>query len=167
MAFIISVVLLSVPLQLVRFFLHGRPIVLFPVRFSPPSAPASSFLNVTSSPQVMLNMDDGRSLGLMIRGGAEYGLGIYITGVDPGSAAHVGELKVGDQILEVNDQSFVTISHDEAVSILKLGHHLLMKVRNVGLFFNYNCTCQSGSILNNVRCIFTYIMIGLIDCVPI
>ncbi|XP_036000603.1 whirlin-like isoform X2 [Fundulus heteroclitus] len=81
---------------------------------------------------VMLNMDDGRSLGLMIRGGAEYGLGIYITGVDPGSAAHVGELKVGDQILEVNDQSFVTISHDEAVSILKLGHHLLMKVRNVG-----------------------------------
>lgn len=39
-------------------------------------------------------MDNGRSLGLMIRGGAEYGLGIYITGVDPGSAAHVGELKV-------------------------------------------------------------------------
>ncbi|MEQ2289932.1 hypothetical protein AMECASPLE_038326 [Ameca splendens] len=39
-------------------------------------------------------MDNGRSLGLMIRGGAEYGLGIYITGVDPGSAAHAGELKV-------------------------------------------------------------------------
>lgn len=44
--------------------------------------------------QVSLNMDDGRSLGLMIRGGAEYGLGIYITGVDPGSAADVGALKV-------------------------------------------------------------------------
>lgn len=40
-------------------------------------------------------MDDGRSLGLMIRGGAEYGLGIYITGVDPGSAADAGALKVG------------------------------------------------------------------------
>lgn len=39
-------------------------------------------------------MDDGRSLGLMIRGGAEYGLGIYITGVDPGSAADAGALKV-------------------------------------------------------------------------
>lgn len=39
-------------------------------------------------------MDEGRSLGLMIRGGAEYGLGIYITGVDPGSAADAGALKV-------------------------------------------------------------------------
>lgn len=48
--------------------------------------------------QVNLNMDDGRSLGLMIRGGAEYGLGIYITGVDPGSAADAGALKV----LQVN-----------------------------------------------------------------
>ncbi|XP_054876486.1 whirlin [Poeciliopsis prolifica] len=81
---------------------------------------------------VNLNMDNGRSLGLMIRGGAEYGLGIYITGVDPGSAAHVGELKVGDQILEVNGQSFVTISHDEAVNILKSGHHLMMRLRDVG-----------------------------------
>ncbi|XP_035496887.2 whirlin isoform X1 [Scophthalmus maximus] len=81
---------------------------------------------------VSLNMDDGRSLGLMIRGGAEYGLGIYITGVDPGSAADVGALKVGDQILEVNGQSFITICHDEAVHILKTGRRLLMKVRDVG-----------------------------------
>ncbi|KAI3372494.1 hypothetical protein L3Q82_022695 [Scortum barcoo] len=205
-------------------------------------------LNVVSPLQVNLNMDDGRSLGLMIRGGAEYGLGIYVTGVDPGSAADAGALKstisslvlltlsgmevvvlaprcqgsdllsvgrlivagdqandgrvvskfddvvgavgghavmreqgvqqraehtalggagvqsqgggcgaahphslgsarqevqdpitqgavepeVGDQILEVNGQSFVTISHDEAVHILKTGRHLLMKVRDVG-----------------------------------
>ncbi|XP_059193583.1 whirlin-like isoform X2 [Centropristis striata] len=81
---------------------------------------------------VNLNMDNGRSLGLMIRGGAEYGLGIYITGVDPGSAADAGALKVGDQILEVNGQSFLTISHDEAVHILKTGRHLLMKVWDVG-----------------------------------
>ncbi|XP_005942991.1 whirlin isoform X2 [Haplochromis burtoni] len=80
---------------------------------------------------VNLNMEGGRSLGLMIRGGAEYGLGIYITGVDPGSAADIGGLKVGDQILEVNGQSFVTISHDEAVHILKTGYNLLMNVRDV------------------------------------
>ena len=47
-----------------------------------------------SSSQVTINMDAGYSLGLMIRGGAEYGLGIYITGVDPGSAAHACALKV-------------------------------------------------------------------------
>lgn len=39
---------------------------------------------------------------------------------------------MGDQILEVNGQSFVIISHDEAVHILKTGQHLLMKVRDVG-----------------------------------
>lgn len=44
--------------------------------------------------QVNLVMDNGRSLGLMIRGGSEYNLGIYITGVDRGSAAELGGLKV-------------------------------------------------------------------------
>ncbi|CAL8297399.1 unnamed protein product [Gadus morhua 'NCC'] len=81
---------------------------------------------------VTLNMDDGRSLGLMIRGGAEYGLGIFITGVDPGSAADAGELKVGDQILEVNGRGFVAISHDEAVHILKTCVRLRVRVRAVG-----------------------------------
>ena len=35
-------------------------------------------------------------MGLTIRGGAEYGLGIYITGVDPGSEAESSGLKVRD-----------------------------------------------------------------------
>lgn len=42
-------------------------------------------------------LGDGRSLGLTIRGGAEYGLGIYITGVDPGSEAEISGLKVRGQ----------------------------------------------------------------------
>lgn len=42
-------------------------------------------------------LGDGRSLGLTIRGGAEYGLGIYITGVDPGSEAESSGLKVRGQ----------------------------------------------------------------------
>ncbi|KAJ0019794.1 hypothetical protein NQD34_007363 [Periophthalmus magnuspinnatus] len=95
-------------------------------------ANAANERTVRAEPWVNLNMEDGRSLGLMIRGGAEYGLGIYITGVDPGSAADARALKVGDQILEVNGQSFVTISHDEAVHILKTGLQLLVRVRDVG-----------------------------------
>ncbi|KAI9543620.1 hypothetical protein NQZ68_008667 [Dissostichus eleginoides] len=51
-------------------------------------------LNHPPKSKCNLNMDDGRSLGLMIRGGAEYGLAIYITGVDPGSAADACALKV-------------------------------------------------------------------------
>uniref|UniRef100_G3Q1Y6 Whirlin n=1 Tax=Gasterosteus aculeatus TaxID=69293 RepID=G3Q1Y6_GASAC len=82
--------------------------------------------------KVNLVLDDGRSLGLMIRGGAEYALGIYITGVDQGSAAECGGLKVGDQILEVNGRSFLSVPHDEAVRVLKSSQHLMMTVKDVG-----------------------------------
>ncbi|KAI7795956.1 putative whirlin [Triplophysa rosa] len=92
------------------------------------------FDRVTHAEAVKVNLvlDDGRSLGLMIRGGAEYSLGIYITGVDRGSAAECGGLKVGDQILEVNGRSFLGIPHDEAVRVLKSSHHLMMTVKDVG-----------------------------------
>ena len=39
-------------------------------------------------------VEDGEKLGLMIRGGSEYGLGIYIAGVDPDSMAEKAGLKV-------------------------------------------------------------------------
>ncbi|XP_078407411.1 whirlin [Cetorhinus maximus] len=82
--------------------------------------------------KVNLVLDDGKSLGLMIRGGAEYALGIYITGVDQGSAAEITGLKVGDQIIEVNGRSFLNIPHDEAVKILKSSRHLMMTIKDVG-----------------------------------
>ncbi|XP_034520262.1 whirlin isoform X1 [Ailuropoda melanoleuca] len=82
--------------------------------------------------KVNLVLGDGRSLGLTIRGGAEYGLGIYVTGVDPGSEAEGSGLKVGDQILEVNGQSFLNILHDEAVKLLKSSQHLILTVKDVG-----------------------------------
>ncbi|XP_036454462.1 whirlin [Colossoma macropomum] len=82
--------------------------------------------------RVNISLDDGRPLGLMIRGGAEYALGIYITGVDRGSAAEFGGLKVGDQILDVNGRSFRSIAHDEAVQILKTSRHMLMTIKDVG-----------------------------------
>lgn len=41
-----------------------------------------------------LTVQPGQNLGLMIRGGSEYGLGIYVTGVDNNSAAENAGLKV-------------------------------------------------------------------------
>ncbi|XP_036249952.1 whirlin isoform X3 [Molothrus ater] len=82
--------------------------------------------------KVNLVLNEGKSLGLMIRGGAEYSLGIYITGVDKGSEAESTGLKVGDQILEVNGRSFLSIPHDEAVKLLKSSRHLMMTVKDIG-----------------------------------
>lgn len=39
-------------------------------------------------------IEPGQSLGLMIRGGIEYGLGIYVTGVDKDSVADRAGLNV-------------------------------------------------------------------------
>ena len=44
--------------------------------------------------QVNIFVEDGEKLGLMIRGGAEYGLGIFIAGVDRDCAAEYAGLKV-------------------------------------------------------------------------
>ncbi|XP_063792498.1 whirlin isoform X1 [Pseudophryne corroboree] len=82
--------------------------------------------------KVNLVLGEGSSLGLLIRGGAEYSLGIYITGVDQGSEAESAGLKVGDQILDINGLSFLSIPHDEAVRVLRSSRHLMMTVRDVG-----------------------------------
>lgn len=44
--------------------------------------------------RVDLLIEPGQSLGLMIRGGAEYGLGIFVTGVDKDSVADRAGLTV-------------------------------------------------------------------------
>lgn len=46
--------------------------------------------------QVAFELVVNDNLGLMIRGGIEYGLGIYITGVDEESAAFRNGLRVND-----------------------------------------------------------------------
>ncbi|KAK3539231.1 hypothetical protein QTP86_031634 [Hemibagrus guttatus] len=59
-------------------------------------------------------------LGFSIRGGAEHGVGIYVSLVEPGSSAEREGLRVGDQIIRVNDVVFDRVTHGEAVK----SHHL-------------------------------------------
>ncbi|XP_063903170.1 whirlin isoform X1 [Zophobas morio] len=102
--------------------------------------------------RVDLCIEPGQSLGLMIRGGVEYNLGIFITGVDKDSVADRAGLMVGDQILEVNGQSFMDVTHDEAVAQLKYHKRMSLLVRDVGKV-PHSCTaydrdwdlCSPGS----------------------
>ncbi|CAG5102520.1 Similar to Whrn: Whirlin (Rattus norvegicus) [Cotesia congregata] len=82
--------------------------------------------------KVELCIEPGQSLGLMIRGGLEYGLGIYVTGVDKDSVADRAGLLVGDQIIQVNGTSFEEATHDEAVEILKTNKRMSLIIRDVG-----------------------------------
>ena len=81
---------------------------------------------------VDLQIDPGQNLGLMIRGGCEYGLGIYVTGVDPGSVAERVGLQRGDEILQVNSRPFTSVTHDKAVQTLKSCRKMTLTVAHVG-----------------------------------
>ena len=56
-------------------------------------------------------------LGFSIRGGSEHGVGIYVSLVEPGSLAEKEGLRIGDQIMRVNDKVFEKVTHAEAVKV--------------------------------------------------
>ncbi|XP_048509031.1 whirlin isoform X6 [Athalia rosae] len=100
--------------------------------------------------KVELCIEPGQSLGLMIRGGLEYGLGIYVTGVDKDSVADRAGLLIGDQIIEVNGQSFEEATHDEAVQILKTNKRMSLVIRDVGKV-PHSCTTSQPIVVPSSR----------------
>lgn len=56
-------------------------------------------------------------LGFSIRGGSEHGVGIYVSLVEQGSLAEKQGLRIGDQIMKVNDKVFDKVTHAEAVKV--------------------------------------------------
>lgn len=73
---------------------------------------------------LMQKPDDLReSLGFSIRGGAEHGIGIYVSYVDVDSVAEKQGLVPGDQVLSVNGIPFKKIFHDEAAKVRPSSFH--------------------------------------------
>lgn len=75
-----------------------------------------------------------RTLGFNVRGGKEYGVGIYISRVDRGGLAEKNGVHVGDQIIDVNGIPLDNITHAHAVEVLKGKKHLILTLRDVGRF---------------------------------
>uniref|UniRef100_A0A674NGR3 Tight junction protein 2b (zona occludens 2) n=1 Tax=Takifugu rubripes TaxID=31033 RepID=A0A674NGR3_TAKRU len=65
---------------------------------------------------VMVNFQKGDSVGLRLAGGND--VGIFIASVQEGSPAEEGGLRVGDQILKVNNIDFQGVVREEAVLFL-------------------------------------------------
>ena len=58
-------------------------------------------------------------LGFTLRGGAEHGLGHFVSGVEAGSEAQKKGLKAGDQIVGVNGSlDLAGTTHKEAVKLI-------------------------------------------------
>lgn len=69
-------------------------------------------------------------LNFQILGGYERNFGIFISKVDKKSKAEDVGLKRGDQILEVNGQSFEHVSHARALEVLRGTTHLSITVKS-------------------------------------
>uniref|UniRef100_A0A8C7YVT7 Rap guanine nucleotide exchange factor (GEF) 6 n=1 Tax=Oryzias sinensis TaxID=183150 RepID=A0A8C7YVT7_9TELE len=74
-------------------------------------------------------------LHFKLLGGSERGFGIFVEMVEEGSKAAEAGLKRGDQIMEINGQSFENISFSKALDILKNNTHLSLTVKtNIFVF---------------------------------
>lgn len=63
--------------------------------------------------------EEGKGLGISIKGGRENRMPVLISKIFEGMAADAtGQLRVGDAILSVNGQDMSDVSHDEAVQAL-------------------------------------------------
>ncbi|XP_021564100.1 PDZ domain-containing protein 7, partial [Carlito syrichta] len=71
-------------------------------------------------------------LGFSVRGGAEHGLGIFVSKVEEGSSAERAGLCVGDKITEVNGLSLESTTMSSAVRVLTGSSRLHLMVRRMG-----------------------------------
>uniref|UniRef100_A0AAQ4PQ03 Harmonin n=1 Tax=Gasterosteus aculeatus aculeatus TaxID=481459 RepID=A0AAQ4PQ03_GASAC len=83
--------------------------------------------------EVRLDRTHRDGLGLSVRGGLEFGSGLYISQmVKDGQAGNVG-LQVGDEIVRINGYSISSCIHDEVISLIKTKKIVSLKVRHVGM----------------------------------
>ncbi|GAB6023017.1 hypothetical protein CHUAL_007107 [Chamberlinius hualienensis] len=95
--------------------------------------PSTSF-NRMKTIELQRQENSSTGYGFSIRGGCEYGIGVYVSEVVEGSIAHTQGLKVGDKILNVNGLPIEEAVHEEVLNlILKSKSPLILKVRSVGM----------------------------------
>ncbi|KAK2852769.1 hypothetical protein Q7C36_007970 [Tachysurus vachellii] len=93
---------------------------------------------------------DDYCLGFNIRGGKEFGLGIYVSKLDPGGLAEQHGIKMGDQILAANGVSFEDITHSNAVEVLKSHTHVMLTIKEAGRYPAYKEMIAEYSWLNKL-----------------
>ncbi|KAJ3596421.1 hypothetical protein NHX12_002828 [Muraenolepis orangiensis] len=83
--------------------------------------------------EVRLNRTHPDGLGLSVRGGLEFGSGLFISQIiKDGQAGNVG-LQVGDEIVRINGYSISSCIHEEVINLIKTKKTVSLKVRHVGM----------------------------------
>uniref|UniRef100_A0A3Q2QKQ9 Usher syndrome 1C n=1 Tax=Fundulus heteroclitus TaxID=8078 RepID=A0A3Q2QKQ9_FUNHE len=81
--------------------------------------------------EVRLDRTHREGLGLSVRGGLEFGCGLYISQiVKDGQAYNVG-LQLGDEIVRINGYPISSCIHEEVISLIKTKKIVSLKVRRM------------------------------------
>uniref|UniRef100_A0A672QLP8 Harmonin-like n=1 Tax=Sinocyclocheilus grahami TaxID=75366 RepID=A0A672QLP8_SINGR len=88
--------------------------------------------------EVRLDRTHPEGLGLSVRGGLEFGCGLFISQiVKDGQAGNVG-LQVGDEIVRINGYSISSCVHEEVINLIKTKKTVSLKVRRKVLYEQYH-----------------------------
>jgi len=82
--------------------------------------------------RVVVHVSNNTRLGLRIRGGTEFGIGIFVSSVDQNRVAERAGIRAGDQIVDVNGIDFQEIAHKDAVRVLKGYRMMSILLRHIG-----------------------------------
>ncbi|KAM4845994.1 harmonin isoform 1-T1 [Thomomys bottae] len=83
--------------------------------------------------EVRLDRLHPEGLGLSVRGGIEFGCGLFISHLIKGGQADSVGLQVGDEIVRINGYSISSCTHEEVINLIRTKKTVSIKVRHIGL----------------------------------
>ncbi|XP_049746541.1 harmonin isoform X1 [Elephas maximus indicus] len=83
--------------------------------------------------EVRLDRLHPEGLGLSVRGGLEFGCGLFISYLIKGGQADSVGLQVGDEIVRINGYSISSCTHEEVINLIHTKKTVSIKVRHIGL----------------------------------
>ncbi|RNA37967.1 Membrane-associated guanylate WW and PDZ domain-containing 2 [Brachionus plicatilis] len=100
-----------------------------------PGRPTKAIINQNEFHVIELRKQQSGGFGFSIRGGKEFNIPLFVLKLaDYGPAALDGRLQVGDQILEINGHEAFSMTHSEAIEIIKSGGNAVnLVIRRTGM----------------------------------
>ncbi|KAL0967992.1 hypothetical protein UPYG_G00260730 [Umbra pygmaea] len=83
--------------------------------------------------EVRLDRSHPEGLGLSVRGGLEFGCGLFISQIVKDGQAGNSGLQIGDEIVRINGYSISSCIHEEVINLIKTKTIVSLKVRHVGM----------------------------------
>ncbi|KAM9301653.1 harmonin [Gastrophryne carolinensis] len=83
--------------------------------------------------EVKLDRGHPDGLGFSVRGGLEFGCGLFISHIMKEGQADSAGLQIGDELVRINGYSIDSCTHEEVINLIRTKKIVSIKVRHVGM----------------------------------